>query len=226
MRRLLALSHSTIGKKILMAASGAVLVLFVIGHMAGNLKAFQGAEKFDAYAEFLRDAGAPIFGHGQLLWVARIALLASVGVHILAAWQLTRTSLTARPVRYRRSLTPEASTYASRTMRWGGVILLLFVIYHLMHFTFGNAHPDFVAGAAYHNVVVGFQSWPVVAAYVVAMVALGLHLYHGVWSSLQTLGANHPRYNSLRRPLAVVIAGLVVVGFLAVPAGVVAGVLR
>ncbi len=111
-------------------------------------------------------------------------------------------------------------------MRWGGVILLLFVIYHLMHFTFGNVHPDFVPGAAYRNLVVGFQSWPVVAAYVIAMSALGLHLYHGVWSTFQTLGVNHPRYNPWRRPLAVVIAALVVAGFLAVPAGVVAGVLR
>lgn len=225
MRRLFVLYRSTVGKKILMALSGAVLVLFVIGHMVGNLKAFQGPQKFDAYAEFLRDVGAPVFGHGQLLWVVRVVLLWAVGVHILAAWQLTRTSHAARPVGYRKGLQPDASTYASRTMRWGGVILVFFIVYHLLHFTFGTAHPDFVAGSAYHNVVVGFRPWPVVVAYTVAMLALGLHLYHGVWSALQTVGANHSRYNRYRKPLALGVAVVVVGGFLVLPLGVLIGML-
>ncbi len=226
MRRLFSLYRSTVGKKILMAASGVVLVLFVLGHMAGNLKAFQGPAAFDAYAEFLREVGSPLLGHGELLWIVRAVLVGAVAIHILAAWQLTRTSHAARPVAYRRRLEPEASTYASRTMRWGGVVLVLFVVYHLLHFTFGTAHPDFVTGAVYHNVIVGFRIWWVVAAYTVAMLALGFHLYHGVWSAFQTLGVNHPRYNGLRRPLAGIIAVVVVAGFLAVPLAVATGVLR
>jgi len=225
MRRVLSLYRSSVGKKILMAATGVVFVLFVLAHMYGNLKAFYGPEKFNHYAEFLREVGAPMFGHGQLLWIFRIVLLAAVAIHVLMALQLWLMSRAARPVPYAKGLRPEESTYASRTMRWGGVILAAFVTYHLLHFTVGTVHPDFVPGAAYENLVIGFQSWPVVLAYTVAMAALCLHLYHGVWSALQTLGANHPRYNRYRRPLAVVVAGVVFVGFMSVPVAVVAGII-
>ena len=225
MRRVLSLYRSSVGKKILMAATGVVFVLFVLAHMYGNLKAFYGPEKFNHYAEFLREVGAPMFGHGQLLWIFRIVLLAAVAIHVLMAVQLWLMSRAARPVPYGKGLRPEESTYASRTMRWGGVILAAFVTYHLLHFTVGTVHPDFVPGAAYENLVIGFQSWPVVLAYTVAMAALCLHLYHGVWSALQTLGANHPRYNGYRRPLAVVVAGVVFVGFMSVPVAVVAGII-
>lgn len=225
MRRVLSLYRSSVGKKILMAGTGVLFVLFVIGHMLGNLKAFQGAEKFDHYAEFLREAGAPILGHGQLLWIVRAILIAAVVVHVLPALQLWRVSALARPVAYARRLVPEESTYASRTMRWGGVILLLFVIYHIMHFTVGSVHPDFVSGAAHRNLVVGLQVWWVAVAYMVAMGALCLHLYHGVWSGLQTLGANHPRYNRYRRPLAVLAAIIVFAGFVSVPVAVLTGVI-
>lgn len=208
-----------------MAATGAILVLFVLGHMAGNLKAYQGAAKFNAYAEFLRDFGAPIFGHGQFLWLARAALLAAVLVHIIAALQLSRRSRLARPVGYKK--TPhEELTYASRTMRWGGVIILLFVVYHILHLTTGTAHASFVAGDAYRNLVVGFQAWPVSAAYMVAMVALGLHLYHGVWSGFQTLGWDNPRYVPYRRSIAAAIALVVVIGNMSFPIAVLTGVLR
>ncbi len=208
-----------------MAATGALLVLFVLGHMAGNLKAYQGASKFNAYAEFLRDFGAPVFGHGQFLWLARVALLAAVLVHIVAALQLSRRSRLARPVRYKK--TPhEELTYASRTMRWGGVILLLFVVYHILHLTTGTAHADFVAGDAYRNLVVGFQAWPVSAVYMVAMIALGFHLYHGVWSGFQTLGWDNPRFAPYRRAVAGAIALLVVIGNLSFPIAVLTGVLR
>jgi succinate dehydrogenase / fumarate reductase cytochrome b subunit len=214
-----------VGKKVAMAATGAILVLFVLGHMAGNLKAYQGAAKFNAYAEFLRDFGAPIFGHGQLLWLARAALLAAVLVHIIAALQLSRRSRLARPVGYKK--TPhEELTYASRTMRWGGVIILLFVVYHILHLTTGTAHASFVAGDAYRNLVVGFQAWPVSAAYMVAMVALGLHLYHGVWSGFQTLGWDNPRYVPYRRSIAAAIALVVVIGNMSFPIAVLTGVLR
>ena len=151
-----------------------------------------------------------------------MVLLAAVIVHIVAAVQLARRSRAARPVGYRNTPHEELS-YASRTMRWGGVIIVLFVIYHLMHLTFGTAHPDFVPGDVYHNLVVGFQQWPVSVAYMVAVLAIGLHLYHGVWSMMQTLGINHPRFNALRRPIAGVIAAAVVLGNLSFPIAVLAG---
>jgi len=225
MRRALNLYRSSVGKKILMAVTGVIFVLFVLAHMYGNLKAFYGPEKFNHYAEFLRDVGAPMFVHGQLLWMFRIVLLVAVFIHVLMAYQLWRISTNARPVKYVRGLVPEESTYASRTMRWGGAILFAFVVYHLLHLTTGTLHPGFVPGAAYENLVTGFQSLWVVLAYAIALGMLCLHLYHGVWSALQTLGANHLRYNQYRRPLAVIVAGVVFVGFMSVPVAVVAGIL-
>ena len=217
MRRVLTLYRSTVGKKILMAVTGVILVGYVFMHMLGNLKVFYGAEKIDAYGEFLRVAGSPVFGHGQVLWLVRIVLLASLVLHVVAAVQLTTGSLLARPRGYSRRLATEASTYASRTMRWGGALLFLFVIYHLLHFTVGSVHPDFVPGGVYHNLSVAFQSVAMTIMYVVVMAALGFHLYHGVWSGFQTLGINHPRYNKYRRPFAVVLALVVALGFAAVP---------
>ncbi|NIM50697.1 MAG: succinate dehydrogenase [Gemmatimonadales bacterium] len=225
MRRVLSLYRSSVGKKILMAATGVIFFLYVFAHMFGNLKAFQGPEKFDHYAEFLREVGAPVFGHGQVLWIARVVLLVCVAVHVLAALQLWRMSAVARPVKYGRRLEPEESTYASRTMRWGSVIIFLFVVYHILHFTVGSVHPDFIPGSAYHNLVVGFQVWPMALAYVVVMFVLCLHLYHGVWSGLQTLGANHPRYNRYRRPFATVVAGVIFLGFISVPISVLIGII-
>ncbi|MFQ5888648.1 MAG: succinate dehydrogenase cytochrome b subunit [Gemmatimonadota bacterium] len=225
MRRVLSVYGSSVGKKAAMAITGYLFVGFVVVHMLGNLKVFQGPEKFNAYAEFLREAGYPIFGHGQLLWILRIVLLVSVTIHIAAAIQLSRMSHAARPVGYRKTESIEFS-YASRTMRWGGVIITAFVIYHLMHFTWGTAHRDFIPGDAYHNFVTGFQTWPVALAYAAAMIFLGLHVYHGVWSGFQTLGANHPRYNRHRRPLAAALAILIVAGFLSGPAAVLAGIVR
>lgn len=225
MRRVLNLYRSSVGKKVLMAVTGALFVLFVLGHMYGNLKAFYGPEQFNHYAEFLRDMGAPLLPHGQLLWIIRIALLVAVGIHVLAALQLWRVSYVARPVRYERGLHVEESTFASRTMRWGGLLLLLFVALHILHLTTGTVHPDFIPGDAYNNLVVGFQAWPVAVGYIVVMTALAFHLYHGVWSGLQTLGFNHPRYNGYRRPLAAIITAVVFVGFISVPVGVLAGIL-
>lgn len=224
MTRLLTLVRSSVGKKVVMALTGAVLVFFVVGHMAGNLKAFQGPEAFNHYAEGLRDVGEPFFPREGVLWIVRAVLLASVALHVWAAWVLSRTSRAARPVGYREEESLVFS-YASRTMRWGGVILLAFVIYHLLHFTTGQAHPDFVAGDAYHNLVVGFQNPLVVVAYLVAMTALVFHLYHGIWSGFQTLGLNHPRWNRFRRPLAAAMALVVFFGFVAVPLAVQAGVI-
>lgn len=225
MRRVVHFYRSTVGKKVTMAVSGAVLLFWLIAHMLGNLKAFLGPDHLNAYAAWLRTVGEPFFARGQVLWLVRIVLLICVGLHILAATQLTLQSWAARPESYRKAPHLEI-TYASRTMRWGGVVLALYVIYHLMDLTWGTVHPGFTPDDVYRNVVTGFQHWPVAAIYLIALGALGLHLYHGVWSGLQTLGLNHPRYNGYRRAAAWVLAVGLFVGFAAVPVAVLAGVLR
>jgi len=219
------LARSLIGKKLLLAITGVILFLFVVGHLLGNLKVYEGPEQFNAYAEGLRTVGAPFFGRGQLLWVARIVLLASVLVHIWAAIAVTRASWRARPVAYRR-LEPVETTYAARTMRWGGVIILVYVIYHLLDFTFGRVNPSFVPGDVYHNVVASFRMWPVSAAYVVAMLVVGLHIYHGLWSAGQTLGVNRPPTVGWRRGVAAVIAVLIAGGYISIPVAVLSGLVR
>lgn len=224
MRRVVTLYRSSVGKKVLMALSGVVFVLFVIVHMFGNLKVFMGAEAFNHYAEWFRVIGEPVLPRMVGLWMFRVMLLACVGIHMLSALQLYLSSRAARGMSYEKEESLSFS-YASRTMRWGGVIIGVFVVYHLMHFTIGNAHPEFVHGAAYENVVTGFQSWPISLFYIVAVGMLGFHLYHGIWSGLQTLGASHPKYNRLRRPLAGVIAGMIFVGFITVPVAVLTGFL-
>jgi succinate dehydrogenase / fumarate reductase, cytochrome b subunit len=224
----LTLWSTSIGKKAVMAITGLILVLFVIGHMAGNLKVYQGEEKFNAYAAWLREVGSPAFGHEQILWMARLVLLVAVALHITAAAQLTRASHAARPVPYRRRAYLEAG-YAARTMRWGGVILALFVVYHLLHLTFGvvgHGPGQFQPLSVYRNVVNGFRVWYVSAFYVVAMVALGLHLYHGLWSMFQTLGVDDIRASGLYRGVAGVVALAVLVGNISVPVAVLAGLVR
>ncbi len=211
---------SSIGKKVVMAATGVILFGFVVGHMIGNLQIFLGSAALNAYGAFLRHVG-----HGGGIWVARAVILVAVALHIWAATSLTLTSLKARPVGYRQ-VTPQASTYASRTMRWSGPLLALFIGYHLAHFTLGTAHPSFREGDVYHNVIVGFSQWPVSVFYILAMLGLGLHMYHGVWSMLQTLGLSHPRYNPLRQAFASVVTGLVVAGNISIPVSVLAGLIR
>src|SRR6266566_6361206 len=225
MSRVQHLLGSLVGKKVVMAATGVILLGFVLAHMAGNLKVFQGPEHFNAYAEGLRTVGAPFFGRGQLLWVARIVLLVAVFAHIWAAIGVTRASWRARPVAY-QELELVETTYAARTMRWGGVIILLYVIYHLLDFTFGRLNPGFVPGDVYHNVVASFRLWPVSAFYVAAMLVVGLHIYHGVWSALQTLGLHRAPTERWRRGAAGVIAAAIVAGYVAIPLAVLAGCLR
>lgn len=211
------------GKKAAMAVSGAILLLYVIGHMIGNLKVYQGPESYNEYAEWLRVFGAPAVAGGAALWAVRIVLLVAVIVHVVAAIQLARRARTARGSRYER-YDPQVFSYASRTMRWGGVIIFLFVLYHLAHFTWGTAHGDFVRGDVYHNFVTGFSIWWVSGIYIVANIVLGLHLYHGTWSMMQTLGIEHPRWNRYRRPLAAGIALVVAVGNISFPVAVLTGV--
>ncbi|HEX6306884.1 MAG TPA: succinate dehydrogenase cytochrome b subunit [Longimicrobiales bacterium] len=225
MRRIASLWHSTVGKKIVMAATGLILIGFVVFHMLGNLKVYQGAEAFNHYAEGLRTFGDPFFGRGQLLWLLRIGLLGAVITHLVAAAQLTIRSRQARPIGYTKYDRDLVFSYASRTMVWGGLIILAFVVYHLMHLTFGNVHPDFIHGDAYHNFVAGFESWPVSIAYVLAMIPLGFHLYHGFWSMLHSFGATNPKFNHLRRPIAAVLALGVVLPNISFPVAVLAGLI-
>ena len=225
MSRVTALTHTLIGKKVVMAVSGVILLGFVLGHMVGNLKWFQGPEHFDAYAEGLRTIGAPLFGRGQLLWAVRLVLLVAVVLHIAAAWAVTRASWAARPHGY-HALRLVQTTYAARTMRWGAVIILLFVIFHLLDLTFGSVNPTFVPGDPYHNVIATFGRVPVALGYIVAMGALCLHLYHGIESACQTLGLNHPRYNVWRGRVALGFSLVVTAGFIAVPIAVLAGLRR
>jgi succinate dehydrogenase / fumarate reductase cytochrome b subunit len=214
--------RSSLGLKIVMALTGLILFGFVVAHMIGNLQVYLGPEAMDAYAVNLR-----ALGHGTLLWIARAVLLLAVGLHIWSAWRLTMINNAARPVGY-REVERRESTYASRTMRWSGVLLLLFIVYHLLHFTFGArvVHPRFVHGAVYHNFVIGFQSPIVSGFYILAMLALGLHLYHGAWSFMQTLGLSHPRYNHLRHSLATLLTVVVVAGNISFPVAVLTGLLK
>jgi len=212
--------RSSIGRKVVMAVTGAILFGFVLGHLAGNLTVYLGPEALNGYAVFLRQ-----FLHGAGLWIARAVLLLSVILHIWSATSLTLSSRAARPVGYRERQWTE-STYASRTMRWSGVIIFFFVIYHLLHFTFGTVHPSFVEGDVYHNFVTGFQSVPVSIAYIVAMIFLGLHLRHGVWSMFQTLGVSHPRYIRWAHVGAWIFALIVVVGNCSFPIAVLAGLVK
>ncbi len=216
-----AFACSTIGRKVVMAVTGLVLFGFVFAHMLGNLQMFlPDHEAINHYGKFLRE-----MLHGGGIWVARAVLLGSVSLHIWAAWSLTRTSWKARPVPY-KVVTPDASTYASRTMRWSGPILFLFIVYHLLHFTVGIVHPAFEEGEVYRNVIVGFSFWPVAVVYVIAILALGLHLRHGAWSMLQTLGASHPQWDRLRNLAATAFTVIIVLGFISVPLAVLAGVLK
>ncbi len=222
-----ALWSTSIGKKAVMAVTGIILVGWILLHMVGNLKIYLGAEHYDAYARFLREMGVPALAHDQALWTSRLILLIAVALHIVAAVQLTKMSWAARPVGYDEKESV-AATYAARTMRWGGVIIALFVVYHILHFTLGTvgyAPGQFQAGSVYRNVVNGFRVWYVSAFYIVAQAALGLHLYHGVWSMFQTLGMG-AKTNGAYRALATAVSVAIVAGNISIPLSVLAGVLR
>ena len=211
---------STIGRKVIMAVTGAILFGFVLAHMLGNLQVYLGPEAMNNYAVFLRQVL-----HGTGLWIARVVLLVAVVLHVWSAASLTLTNRRARPEGYRLEKWKE-STYASRTMRWGGVILLLFVIYHLLHFTTGTLHQSFIEGDVYHNFVAGFRNVWVSAFYIFAMLALGLHLRHGLWSMCQTLGVSHPRYIRMAHVGAWIFAAIIVIGNISFPLAVLAGIVR
>ena len=226
--RLLALWSSVIGKKVVMALTGAVLILFVIAHMVGNLKIFSGPVEINAYSRFLREVGYPEFGYGQLLWIVRIVLLVCVFLHITAATQLTIMNRKARPVGYDSKKDVE-TTWGALTMRWGGVLLAVFIVFHLLHFTAGvvGFQPgQFEHLMVYQNVVAGFSVWPIALFYIVAMCALCLHLDHGIWSALQTLGWVTADNTKSVRTISRIVAILIFAGFVSVPISVLAGWVR
>jgi succinate dehydrogenase / fumarate reductase cytochrome b subunit len=226
--RVLAIWTSVIGKKIVMAVTGAVLILFVIAHMVGNLKIFSGQEEINAYSRFLREVGWPELGYGQLLWIVRIVLLTCVSLHITAAVQLTRMNWRARPVGYEAKKDVE-TTWGALTMRWGGLLLAVFIVFHLFHFTGGMVGFEpgqFEHLMVYQNVVAGFSVWPISLFYIVAMGALCLHLDHGIWSMFQTLGWATVQNTKSLRTFSRIVAILIFAGFISVPISVLAGWVR
>jgi succinate dehydrogenase / fumarate reductase cytochrome b subunit len=206
--------NSSIGKKAVMAVTGLIMIGFLISHMLANLQVFAGPLMINEYAAKLRE-------FGPLLWLARGGLLIALVLHVIAAYQLTRRKQTARPVGYDQQ-EPQVSTFAARTIRWGGVLLLVFIVLHLLHFTFGTIHPAFDAKDVYGNVIAGFQIWWVAVLYVIAMVGLGLHLFHGTWSSIRTLGLTRPSGDPLKRRIAAVVTWVLYIGFSLVPIAVLA----
>ena len=201
-----------------MAVSGLILFLFVLGHLVGNLQIYEGPEKLNSYAHFLRSMPA-------LLWGVRITLIVMVLLHIWSSIQLALLKFDARPTGYVKKKATQSS-YASRTMYWSGPIILAFVIYHLLDFTFGTVNPHFQEGDVYANVIASFQFLPVSAFYIVAMLLLCMHLYHGLWSMFQSLGFSHPRYTPVLKRSAAVVAILIAAGNISIPVSVLAGLVR
>ncbi|MCZ7527472.1 MAG: succinate dehydrogenase cytochrome b subunit [Acidimicrobiia bacterium] len=218
--------RSAVGKKWVMALTGIALLGYVLAHMVGNLKVYLSPEEINSYGEALRDLGGHLVPRTSLLWILRVGLAAAFVLHVHAAATLTLTNRRARPVRYQSHRDYVAANFASRTMRMTGIVVALFVIFHLMDLTWGTTHPDFVRGDVYHNIVESFSRWPVALAYIVANLALGLHIFHGAWSMFQSLGINNPRYNHLRRWFAAAFAAVIVVGNVSFPVMVLAGVVE
>jgi succinate dehydrogenase / fumarate reductase cytochrome b subunit len=210
--------QSTNGKKAVMAVTGAILFLFVIGHLAGNLQIFESRERLNAYGHLLKNLG-------ELLWIVRAVLIVCVVLHIWATVQLALRNLKARPIGYKVKKSV-ASNYADRTMYWSGPIILAFVVFHLLQFTAGKLHPGAPAFSdtdIYYNVVAGFSVWWVSAWYIFSMILLGLHLRHGIWSAFQSLGANHPRHTPVLKQAALWIAIAITAGYISIPVAVLAG---
>lgn len=220
---------TSIGKKAVMAVSGVVMLGFTLGHLSGNLKVFAGPEEFNEYAVWLRTVPA-------LLWGTRLAILGAFLVHFASAYQLWKRNKGARKSRYAKTAY-KATDYAARTMYWTGPILFFYILFHLVHLTFGGqifgdsaifGFEGYVwePSNPYNNLVRGFQHWPIVVPYVLGVTCLGIHLFHGIWSMFQSIGANHPRYNALRRDAAIAVAALLTIGFLSIPIAVQAGYLE
>ena len=220
MGRLRGFYGSMVGKKVVMGVTGLIGIGFVIIHALGNLLVFRGPEAINSYSHFLKSTG-------ELLWTLRIVLIVAVILHVIAAVQLTRQSRAARPIGYTRQ-EHQVATVGSRTMRWGGALLLVFIVLHILHFTTGTIRP---AGAfsredVYVNVVMSFRIWWVSLFYVIAMVALGLHLFHGAWSSVRSIGVSPASPEPFHHQISLVLAILVWGALTAVPVAVFTGLVR
>jgi succinate dehydrogenase / fumarate reductase cytochrome b subunit len=213
----IAFYRSTVGKKWVMAVSGIVLMLFVLVHLIGNLKLYLSKEEINLYGEALRDMPGHLLPRTWLLWTIRTGLIAAFVFHIDSAARLTIANRRARPQKYRSKRDYVAANFASRTMRWTGVIVLLYVIFHLADLTWGQANSQFVRGDPYNNLVYSLQRPVVAAVYIVANIALGIHLFHGAWSMFQSLGLNNPRYNLAKRRFATGFALFIMIGNVSFP---------
>ncbi|WP_335980855.1 MULTISPECIES: succinate dehydrogenase [Streptomycetaceae] len=212
---------STVGKKAVMAVSGLIMLLYLVAHMLGNLKIFFGADDYNGYAHWLRTLGEPALHYEWALWIIRVVLVAAVLAHGVSAYQLSRRDLRARPVGYVHR--KARASYATRTMRWGGVILALFIVWHLLDLTTLTVNRNAQPGHPYQNVEATFHTWYGDVIYIVAMLALGLHIQHGFWSAAQTLGAGSRRRDRALKATATGLAVLLTAGFIAVPVGVMTG---
>ncbi|MFF8312276.1 succinate dehydrogenase [Streptomyces lydicus] len=213
---------SSVGKKTVMAVSGLIMLLYLVVHMLGNLKIFFGAAAFNHYAHWLRVVGEPFMHEEWTLWLVRVVLLAAAVAHATSAYQLSRRDIRARPGKYVHR--KPRSSYATRTMRWGGIILGLFLVWHLLDLTTGTVHSGFRPGHPYQNVVDTFSTWYGNVIYLVAMLALGLHVRHGFWSAAQTLGVGSRSRDRALKTTANALALVLTVGFVSVPVAVMTGV--
>ncbi|WP_078900388.1 succinate dehydrogenase cytochrome b subunit [Streptomyces sp. SBT349] len=216
--------RSTIGKKAVMAASGLFMLLYLVLHMVGNLKVFFGPDEMNGYAHWLRTIGEPVLHHEWFLWIMRVGLVAAVVAHAVAAYQLSRLDIAARPVKYVHQR--RRASYATRTMRWGGVIVALFVVWHILDLTTGTVNPNGETGRPYQNIVATFDTWYGNVIYVTAMLAVGLHIRHGFYGAAQTLGAGSATRDRAWKATANVLALVLTAGFLSVPLGVMTGIVE
>jgi succinate dehydrogenase / fumarate reductase, cytochrome b subunit len=213
---------STVGKKAVMAVSGLIMLGYLVAHVMGNLKVFFGPGEFNAYGHWLRTMGEPVLHYEWALWIVRVVLLAAVVGHAVSAYQLSRRDIKARPTPYAHKR--RRASYATRTMRWGGIIVALFIVWHLLDLTTLTVNENAQPGHPYENVVATFSTWYGNVIYIVAMLALGLHVRHGFWSAAQTLGVGSRTRDHALKAVANVLALLLTAGFIAVPVGVMTGV--
>ena len=220
-----AIYRSTVGKKAVMAISGGILVLYLIAHMIGNLKIFLGAEDFNHYAHWLRTMGEPAVPYRTVLTVIEIVLAVAVVLHMWSAVSLARRASAARPVKYQSKKKSHAQGYATRTMRYGGVIIAVYIVWHLLDLTFFVVNPKDGDATPYERMIADFDPsrWYITLWYVVAVLLVGLHLHHGVWSAFQTLGLRTPRSERALRNLSGTVATLVTLGFVSVPVSITFG---
>jgi succinate dehydrogenase / fumarate reductase cytochrome b subunit len=202
-----------------MAVTGVIGIAFLIIHVLGNLLVFRGSEALNSYSHLLKSSG-------EFLWLVRTVLIVAVVAHVIAAYQLTMQNRAARPVGYFRH-EPQVSTLAARTMRWGGLLLVIFIPLHIMHFTTGTLKPAgfFSSSDVYANVIASFRIWWVSLFYIAAMIALGAHIYHGAWSSPRTIGMVRPSKNPMHRRVSLAIALFLWIGFTVVPLAIVTGLI-